>query len=205
MNEYSLNTMVPVTFRLQEEGCCTLKRIDRRLIDWHYSGMHTGNNHQEKSSETELSAEKEQGVQLTVRQPEKIQSLLFVLADLEKISEAVSEDRSQDLGGAGASATQAGTGDDAAQSQRQKTLQSLPSTTVMRRNLTTHLQREVRQLERKAKRLARTGKKGSAYLLNELYARIRKLQALIAELVDAAADVVRRLYIRLFVDHQQLV
>ena len=143
------------------------------------------------------------GVQLTVRQPEKIRSLLIVLSDLEKISETVSEDQSQDLGGG--AATTAGDDDLVTSSVRGKAIQSLPSTSVMRGKLTKHLQREVRQLERKSRRLARFNKKGSAYLFNEIYARIRKLQALAAELVDAAADTVRRLYVRLFVDHQQLV
>lgn len=166
--------------------------------------MHKRSNHPEKGGESLSSSEAEESVQLTVRQPEKIQSLLLVLSDLEKISEAVSEDRSWDLGSAGA-ATGGSTGDVAGSSLRQKAIQSLPSTSVMRGKLTKHLQSDVRQLERKAKKLARSGQKGSAYLLNELYARIRKLQALIAELIEAAADVVQRLYIRLFIDHQQLV
>lgn len=168
--------------------------------------MQQGKNQKERKSELGDSLESSQeSVQLTVLQPEKIQSLLLVLSDLEKISEAVSEDKSQDLGRAGTGAA-TGAGDDSAQSSvRQKAIQSLPSTSVMRGRLTKHLQVEVRQLERRAKRLARSSRKGSAYLLNELYARIRKLQALIAELMDAAADTVRRFYIRLFVDHQQLV
>ncbi len=146
---------------------------------------------------------------LVVRQPPKIESLLTVLMDLEKISETISEDRSQDMGAGGQGAAQAGQGDDddGQVSPRQKAIQSLPSTEAMRRRLTRHLEREVGQLERKAKREARRiqKKKGSAYFLNEAYARIRKIRSLIAELTQAAADLVRRLYIRLFIDHQQLV
>jgi hypothetical protein len=144
-------------------------------------------------------------MQLAVRQPEKIRSLLVVLADLEKISEIVSEDRSHDLG-AGGSGT--GTGDDGSSGQisaRQKAIQSLPSIPAMRQKVTLHLQAEVKQLERKAKLLAHSTKKGSAYLLNELYARIRKIQTFIAELIDAAEELVKQLYIRLFIDHQKLV
>lgn len=167
--------------------------------------MQKGKNQKERKSEGGDSLElSQEGVQLTVRQPEKIRSLLFVLSDLEKISEAVSEDRSQDLGGVGAGAVTGGD-DSVTSSVRQKAIQSLPSTSVMRGRLTKHLQQNVRQLERRAKRLARSSKKGSAYLLNEIYARIRKLQTLIAELVDAAADTVRRFYIRLFIDQRQLV
>jgi len=158
-----------------------------------------------KEKEKSLSVSSET-VKLTVKQPEKIRSLLAVLADLERISEVVMEDSSRDLGAgtsAGASSGQAA--GSASASQRGRAIQSLPTVPVMRNRLTKSLQREGRQLERRARRLARSTKKGSAYALNELYARIRKIQALIAELVDAAAEVVRRLYIRLFIDHQQLV
>ena len=158
-------------------------------------------NVEKKSEKIEMSS----SMKLTVKQPERIQSLLTVLSDLESISERVSETAEGDLGSGGpASAGSGGSGDDS-QSARAQTIKSLPSTKVMRGKLTKHLEHEVHQLERKAKRMARRSGKGKAYLLNELYARIRKIQSLIAELIEATAEVVRRLYIRLFVDNQQLV
>lgn len=152
-----------------------------------------------------MSQVPQEGVQLTVRQPERIRSLLLVLSDLEKIAERVSEDRSHDLGAGGAGVA---AGDDqgtATQSLRQQAIQSLPPIPVMQRRLITHLEREIRSLEREAKRIARSARKGSAFLLTQSYARIRKIQALIAEIFDVAADVIQRLYIRLFIDHQQLI
>jgi len=144
---------------------------------------------------------------LTVRQPEKIRSLLFVLADLEKISEIVLEDQSKDMGSGGTSGLVGvvSGGQKGGTSLRDQAIRSLPSQDIMCRRLTRHLAKEVRQLEFKVRRISYSTKKGSAYLLNDLYAQIRKIQSLIIELADAATEVVRRLFIRLFIDHQQLV
>jgi len=168
--------------------------------------MISQSSHQEEGKEHLSHSEAREHFPLTVRQPEKITSLLAVLSDLEKISERVSEDRSQDLG-AGA---RAGMGDDsstrdASQSARKQALQSLPSKEVMQRKLVSHLKGEVRHLEREARRLARSGKQGAAFLLTQTYARIRKIQSLIEELLGAAREVIERLYVRLFIDKQQLV
>ena len=146
-----------------------------------------------------------EGFYLTVKRPEPLRSLLVLLADLERISEVVSEDRSSDLGlGAQSGAAVVGRGAKPV-SSRQKAIQSLPPVPIMKRKLTRHLRGEIRLLEAKAKRLARRTSKGSAFLLNQLYARIRKIQALVVDLTHAVVELVERLYIRLFIDHQQLV
>lgn len=159
----------------------------------------------EKERQSESVSEKR--MKFTVQQPTKVKDLMQLLGALDsvaRIAEAVSEDRSGDLGSGSGEGAVAGASSGQV-SMRDQAIKKLPSTTVMRTRLTSHLQSEVRQLERRARKLARSTKKGSAYLLNELYARIRKIQALIIELTDAATEVVRRLYIRLFIDHQQLV
>lgn len=171
--------------------------------------MATAKNNAEKSGERHESADHSPNIaSLVVKQPPKLQSLLVLLSDLEKISEVVSEENSQDLGlgtsPGGTISSGRGTGGTGV-SLRDQSIRSLPSTEIMRVRLTRHMQREVKQLEKSARRLARSTKKGSAYLLNELYAKIRKIQALIGELVEATAEIVKRLYIRLFIDHQQLV
>ena len=196
--------------RLSILSVLSIKRIDRKLKNWHTIHVANAANHPEGPQKRESMESKKEKVEvktmkLTVKQPERIQSLLTVLSDLESISERVSETADHDLGSGGPASAGAGSRGDDSQSIRAQAIKSLPSTSVMRGRLTRHLEHDVRQLERRAKRMARRVGKGSAYLLNELYARIRKIQALIAELVDATAEVVRRLYIRLFVDHQQLV
>ncbi len=150
--------------------------------------------------------ESREGYQLTVRQPEKITSLLATLSALEKISERVAEDHSGDLGaGAGGATTGDGSQAGGAVSLRQQAIQSLPSREVMQKKLISHLHTEVSELERESRRIARLNAKGSAYLLTQTYARIRKIQSLIEDLIDAALEVIERLYVRLFIDHQQLV
>lgn len=170
--------------------------------------MATGNLHAEGGGERLSSGRTpaEGGFHLTVRQPEKITSLLTVLGDLERISERIGEEHSQDLGGGAAGP---GRGDGAAKgaqvSLRQQAIRSLPPLEVMQQQIIHHLQREVRSLERSARRTAWRVRKGTAYLLTQIYARVRKIQALIAELREATAEMIQRLYIRLFIDHQQLV
>ena len=180
------------------------------MKNWHTTHVANAANHPEGHQSVENGAGKREKIEmatmkLTVKQPERIKSLLTVLADLESISERVSETADRDLGSGGMSSTGAGATGDDSQSARAQAIKSLPSTNVMRGRLTRHLEHEVHQLERRAKRMAHKAGMGSAYLLNELYSRIRKIQALIAEIADATAEVVRRLYVRLFVDNQQLV
>ena len=144
---------------------------------------------------------------LCVRRPPKVQSLLTILSDLEKFSERVSEDQSHDLGGGGSGDGTQGGGQSGQQgaSPRDKAISALPSAPIMRRRLVRQLERDMRKLERKATRNFYRSGKGSAYVLNELYARIRKLQALVMELLHSATEVVERLYIRVFVDRQEIV
>ena len=76
----------------------------------------------------------------------------------------------------------------------------------MQRKLEQHIKKEVRQLNRETRKLSRrASKKGAAHKLTELYARIRRLNGLLAELLEASIDVVKRLYIRIFVDKQAVL
>ena len=184
-----------------------LKRIDRKHKGCHTIAVNVQKNHSEGGSERPPGTTSEPQLRLTVQQPPKMRDVMQLLQDLEaigRISEAVSEDRSGDLGSGGTGSTGASAAGGKI-SLRDQAIAKLPSTSVMRTRLTSHLQSEVRQLERRAKKLARSSREGGAFLLNELYARIRKIQALMGELVELAAEVVQRLYVRLFIDHQQLV
>ncbi len=75
----------------------------------------------------------------------------------------------------------------------------------MRDRLSQHIRQETRKLERLAKAAARSVQPGAAYTLNELYAKIRRLQALIAEILQASIDVLKRLFIRVFIDQQPIL
>jgi hypothetical protein len=146
----------------------------------------------------------ENQARLIVHQPEPMSNLLEVLGSLERVKERISDDKSGDLGGSsgGGGSSQAAKDD---VSIRDKAIASLPSDIVMRDKMKKHLRREVKELERSISRASKSTKQGGAYTLNELYARIRKIQGLIFELIDATTDLVKRLYIKMFIDRQKVV
>ncbi|MBT3835600.1 hypothetical protein HOF56_05160 [Candidatus Peribacteria bacterium] len=143
-------------------------------------------------------------VQLTVHQPRPMSDLLDVLGSMERVKERISDDKSGDLGGSGGMVT-SGKSSGSGVSIRDNAIASLPSETIMRSKLKQKLKKEMKGLERKAFNASKSSKKGSAHTLNELYARIRKVQNLISELIDATFDLVKRLYIKMFIDHQKVV
>lgn len=141
------------------------------------------------------------GVQrLAVHQPEKMKDLLALLEILEGVTEQVKG--VQPAGGGTAAA-----GDDGAAqaSVRASAIAHLPDTAVMQEKLVSALETEVRRLQQRSRVLARRLQRGSAYTLNEVYARIRKIRALILEILSAAREVIERLYVRLFIDGQPIV
>jgi hypothetical protein len=75
----------------------------------------------------------------------------------------------------------------------------------MQQKLIKQLEQEVRVIQRATRSLARSNRPGAAFLLTELYKKLRRLTALISTIVHASADVIKRLYISAFIDRQALV
>ena len=74
------------------------------------------------------------------------------------------------------------------------------------KQLARHIEKEVKTLRRKVRRAARRASKpGNAHKLNELYAQIRQLNALLANLFEASYEVVKRLFVRVFIDKQTIL
>lgn len=139
---------------------------------------------------------------LVVTQPQKLEGLLETINLLNTVSERIGEDKSGDLGGGSGGGSQKGD-DDNQQSARDKAIANLPSATVMHKELESHIQKEVKKLRKEVKKAnVKTGKPGSAYKVNELYARMRRLNGVLAELLHASIEVIQRLYIRIFIDKQ---
>jgi len=133
--------------------------------------------------------------------------LLDALAAIDKISERIGEDRSADMGGGGGGKA-ATKGDDAtsATSVRNQKIANLPAQEVMRQELQKEIEKEVSELHSEVKRARkRLTRPGAAYKLNALYARMRRLNSLIAELFDAAYDAVKRLFIKVVIDRQKVL
>ena len=145
---------------------------------------------------------------LIVRQPGKLQELTNLLETFEnlnaRVSERTGEDRSGDLGGAGSGAT-AGQQGTQRTSARDLAIKNIPVAAIMKEKLTKHIHAEAKNLEKLARRVSRSSAPGSAHKLNELYAKIRRLNSLIQEILEASIEVLKRLFIRVFIDQQPIL
>jgi len=143
---------------------------------------------------------------LIVEQPHKLEGLLETISLLDSISERVGEDKSGDMGDGGGSTGKRDDGSAGGQSARDLAIANLADEKVLRKQLAQHIEREVKTLSKQVHRAAkRISKPGNAHKLNELYARIRRLNSLLSSLVEASYDVVKRLFIRVFIDKQPIL
>ena len=147
---------------------------------------------------------------LIVRQPSKLKELTNLLETFEnlnaRVSERVGEDVSQDLGGAGAGAGATG-GQQGTQgsSARDQAIKNIPVAAIMQQKLTKHVQAETRKLEKLARTVAQSSAPGAAHKLNALYAKIRRLNSLIREILEASIEVLQRFFVRVFIDQQPIL
>lgn len=141
---------------------------------------------------------------LIVSQPEKLEGLLETINLMNMVSERMGEDASHDLGGSSGT-TGSVTGDDQPISARDQAIAAMPTIPVMQKELAEHILQTIKDLRYDIKKqTAKGGKAGSAYKLNESFKRMRRLQRFLGDLLHASADVLRRIYIRVFIDKQPL-
>lgn len=139
-----------------------------------------------------------------VFQPPKLREIVEVIDLMGTVAMRVREDSSGDMGGGG-SAGQAQTGGATGTSARDDAIKNAPIPAVMQQKLITHLNEEIKRVEQQAKTLMRSNRRGSAFLLSDLYRKIRRLTALISDILSASADMIKRFYISVFIDRQPLV
>ena len=143
---------------------------------------------------------------LRVVQPKQLAELGQILETIDalnmRVSERTGEDRSGDMG-SGGTGGQAGSGTRGA-SARDELIAAMPSMPIVRKKLEQHILQEIRDLKKKTER-GSMKKAGAAHSLNELYSRIRRLQSLLHDLWDATAEVLKRFYVRVFVDKQTII
>lgn len=164
--------------------------------------MPSGVNPEKQALQTE---KKEGGTNLVVAQPEKFEGLLETISLMDKISERMGEDKSGDLGGGGGTTGGTKGDDDDTVSARAQAIANLPDTPEMRKELSNYIQKEIKVLRKEVRRKAfRASKPGSAHKLNELYSKIRRLNSLLAELMETSVDVLKRIFIRVFIDKQSI-
>jgi hypothetical protein len=160
--------------------------------------MPSGVNPEKQALQTAAS----ESTNLVVTQPEKFEGLLETISLMDKVSETMGEDKSGDMGDGG---TSGGQGDDGTVSTRAQAIAALPDTPQMRKELGNYIQKEIKVLRKQVRRKAfRASKPGGAHQLNELYSKIRRLNSLLSELLDTSVDVLKRLFIRVFIDKQSI-
>jgi hypothetical protein len=152
------------------------------------------------------AASSAEGKQLRVFQPPQVTNILDTLGAIENLAQRVSEqsreDTSSDLGGSGSSGSSTRS---SGVSPRDQAIAAMPSLPVVKSRLEAHIRREIKDLHAQAKMSVRPGKAGSAYKVNEIYAKIRRLNSLLRDLFEASVEVIRRLFIRVFIDKQSIL
>ena len=143
---------------------------------------------------------------LRVVQPKQIGQVLEALETIDalamRVSEQNGEDASRDLGGSGAGG--GGARGQGGASPRDAAIANIPAELIIKRELEQHIRKEIKQLEAEAKRTTRLSKAGGAHQLNEIYGNIRRLNALLIQILEASYDVLKRLFIRVFIDKQSI-
>lgn len=142
---------------------------------------------------------------LVVTQPEKFEGLLETINLMDKVSETMGEDRSGDMGGAAAGSGGQQGDDDDATSARAEAIANLPAEAMMKKEIGKYIQKEIKTMRKQVRRKAhRASKPGSAHQMNEMYSKIRRLNNLFSELMESSVEVVKRIFIRVFIDKQSI-
>lgn len=140
-----------------------------------------------------------------VFQPQKLKEIVEVVDLMGTVAARVREDNSSDMPGAGGGGAAQGSGQKTGTSARDDAIANIPAIAVMQKKLVENLEREVRIIEKQARGLKTSNARGNGYLLSELYRKIRRLRSLIGEILHASAEMIKRFYVSVFIDHQPLV
>ena len=165
----------------------------------------------------DLSAKHAEGRSLTISggtdtqtatvvfQPPRLSQIVEIVDVMGNIVESIREENARDLPTTTRTTAAAGGTQTATVSARDAAIAAAPPIPIMQKKLVKHLRKEVRIIEREARKISRSRARGSAYLLSILYRKIRRLSSLIGEILRASAEVIKRFYIAVFIDHQPLV
>jgi hypothetical protein len=157
------------------------------------------------NSEASSTTNLEQGSKApnVVYQPPKLNEIVEIINVMGNVSTKVREDNAGDW--TGAAAQTSGQTGQAGTSARDLAIKRAPSIPVMQQQLIKHLENEMKIIKKQAKAVSRSNARGSAYLLSELYKKLRRLSELISQIAHASADVIKRFYISVFIDKQPMV
>ena len=140
-----------------------------------------------------------------VIQPEKAAGLEAFVEEINKISETASGGAGEQWSGTGSGQTPVvRSGQQVQISARDLAIANLPESKIMQKELEKHIREEVKTLRKEAKRITHVSQPGGAHRMNQLYSRIRHLNSLLSAIFEASVDVVKRLFIRVFIDKQTI-
>lgn len=141
----------------------------------------------------------------SVLQPGKAEGLAMLVAEINSLpGETTTEDATSDWSASGGGTAMTSQGAQQGSSARDQALANLPAPAQMQKQLEAHIRSEVKELRKQTKLIIRSRKPGSAYALAQMYAKIRHLNALLADLLEASYDVLKRLFVKVFVDKQAI-
>lgn len=138
-----------------------------------------------------------------VYQPPKLNEIVEIINVMGNVSTKVREDNAGDW--TGATALASGSAGQSGTSARDQAIAKAPSVPVMQKQLIQHLEKEMKTIRKQTKSISGSNARGSAYILSELYKKLRRLSELISQIAHASADVIKRFYVSVFIDHQPMV
>ena len=139
-----------------------------------------------------------------VLQPGKAEGLAMLVAEINERPSETTGGPSNDGPAGGSRAVATTQGSQQGTSARDQALANLPAPTQMQKQLEAHIRAEVKELRKQTRLIVRSRKPGSAYALAQIYAKIRHLNTLLADLLEASYDVLKRLFVKVFVDKQAI-
>ena len=140
-------------------------------------------------------------------QPVKTETMSAILMDVnDAIKESNAAAPTEQWSGNGQAATSSGI-QPASQgmSWRDQAIANLPVPVVMQQKLHKHIEEEIKELRKQASKITDLRKPGAANHFNQLHAKIHRLNSLLAGLFEASIDVIKRIFIRVFIDKQPIL
>jgi hypothetical protein len=136
-----------------------------------------------------------------VFQPQKLTAVIDIVNLMGTVSQRIREENAGDLP-AMRSTKSSGTGGNT--TTRDDAIAKAPPVAMMQQKLMQHLKQERSLMQRQAKTIASSNAPGAAWTLTELYKKIRSLSSLIAQILEASAEMIKRFYVSVFIDRQPL-
>ncbi len=147
-----------------------------------------------------------------VSQPSKVpaEAMQAILAEVNDIiGESGASKPGEQWSGASGTQQVATTGSTQAATQtsswRDQAIAAIPAPQVLQKQLTVHIAQEITDLRKQASKITDLRKPGAAHRFNELQSKIHRLNNLLSALFEASVEVLRRIFIKVFIDKQPIL